>query len=188
MPIQITPNTLPDYHFLFIAPNVEPEWFFTAARRYYETYNPTIISDGELMKLIPPSFTVIVSILARRDAFRSMAVQVAQARETAYLDALIYESAAEAEIALNSRVNTGQPFGVPLIPTPTPFLRDPILTTPGAIVSTPDPNMTNFTGFVTQVPTEPAGFITFTPSPTVNFEDDVNIVTSPTPGAIIGGN
>ncbi|MEL6271299.1 MAG: hypothetical protein AAFU54_15845 [Chloroflexota bacterium] len=188
MPLQITPDTLPDYHFLYIAPNVEPDWFFVAARQYYETYRPTIISNGDLIAIIPPSFTVVVSILARRDAFRSMAVQVAQARETAYLDALIYETATEAEIALNSRAMSEQPFGVPLVPTPTPFLRDPILPTPGAIIATPDPDNTNFSGFVTQVPTEPAGFITLTPSPTPNFEDDAGIVTSATPGAIVGGN
>ncbi|MEM6284478.1 MAG: hypothetical protein AAF787_19960, partial [Chloroflexota bacterium] len=59
---------------------------------------------------------------------------------------------------------------------------------PGAIVSTPDPENTNFSGFVTQVPTEPVGFITLTPSPTPAFADDPGIVTSATPGAIIGGN
>lgn len=184
MPLQITqtPDTLPDYHFFFVAPNVETGWLFDAARSYYDTFRPTIIIDGELLKLVPVQNTVAVSLLTQRDAFRVLAAQIAQARPNAMLDALVYETLEEATLALNNRAASNQPFGVPLTPTATPSLREPILPTPGAIVGGG-----NVAAQITPSPTEPlpaAGFITLTPSPTPEGGNDNPI--NPTPGAIVG--
>jgi hypothetical protein len=180
--MQITPDTLPDYHFLLVAPNVEPEWFFEAARRYFERFDPTVISDGKLIGIVPQSYTIAVSILTRRDAFRSLAVEVAKARENAYVDALVYDTLEAAKLALDTRAERNQPFGVPLVPTPTPALRDPIVPTPGAIFTNPQ---------AAGLPTSPpSGFITMTPSPTPQIGDP-NATPPPqidaTPGAITGG-
>ena len=180
----ITPDTLPDYHFLFIAPNVEASWLFQAGRAYVERFQPTVISNGDLLAMLPESATVAVSLLTRRDAFQSLAVEIAQARDDVYLDALVYETENEAALALNRRANENQPFGVPLTPTPTPAPRFPLERTPGAVVNEDgEPN------------TNPSGFITMTPSPTPNDannatpapSDDNSGQVSPTPGSITGG-
>lgn len=182
--MQITPDTLPDYHFLLIAPNVEPEWLFVAARAYFEQFSPTVITNGDLVGIIPQSYTIAVSILTRRDAFRSLAVEVARARENAFVDALVYESIDDAKLALDIRAERNQPFGVPLVPTPTPALRDPIVPTPGAIFTNPQ---------AAGIPTSPpSGFITMTPSPTPQLPDQNPAATppppiNPTPGAVTGG-
>ncbi len=117
---QITPDTLPDYHFLLIAPNLSADWLFQAARRYYDTFRPTVISDGELLALLPEDVTTAVSVLTRRDAFETFAVEVYKNRPNALLDALIYNTVREAATALNARAQANQPFGVPLRPTQAP--------------------------------------------------------------------
>ena len=202
MPIQLTPDTLPDYHFLFIAPNLGVEWFAEAARRYWERYQPTVISDAELISIVPEDQTVAVSLLALRDSFRTLAVEIAQARADHLLDTVLYDTVADAKIALDRRTELNQPFGVPLLPTPVPPTREPIQPPPGSVVggdqlplATP-----NTSGFITQVPTSPPGFITQTPSPTPsatqpnlpnNTDDDSGgdppSPITPTPGAILGG-
>lgn len=194
--MQITPDTLPDHHFLFIAPNLGAAWIFQAARTYWERYQPTIISDGALLELVPPDETVIVSLLTQRDAFRVSAVAIAQAREDAFLDALVYESPQEAALALDNRVALNQPFGVPLTPTQAPPTRQPLTPTLGSILdqpSQPTPTPTvpaNTSGFITQTPSPAPGgnLITQTPSPTPEADDDTTDPLNPTPGAIIGGN
>ncbi len=187
MAYQITPDTLPDYHFLFIVPNVEADWLFSAARAYYTRFEPTVIQDAGLIAIVPAEYTIAVSLLTRRDAFRTFAVAIAKARENAYLDALVYENVTEAASALNARAQANQPFGVPLIPTPTPSLRDPIVPTPGAITGGA---VTGSSQPGTQVPTPSSGFITMTPSPTSDlpdYESDAGSAeVSPTPGAIVG--
>ncbi len=192
MAYQITPDTLPDYHFLFIVPNVEADWLFDAARTYYNRFKPTIVQDAGLIAIVPLEYSVSVSLLTRRDAFRTFAVEVAKAREDAFLDALVYENAAEAASALNARAEANQPFGVPLVPTPTPSLRDPILPTPGAITGG-GAITEGGSGFVTQQPTASTGFITVTPSPAptlpnLDAQGEPREEISPTPGAIVGGS
>ena len=197
MSTQITPDTLPDYHFLFLAPNLSMEWFVEAARRYWERFKPTVVSDAQLIEIVPEDQSVAVSLLAMRDTFQRLAVEIAQARADHLLDALVYETAEEAMIALNSRADTNQPFGVPLLPTPIPPTREPLQPTPGSVLgggqlplATP-----NTSGFITQVPTSPSGFITQTPSPTSPAQNTIpddtdnggdNPIT-PTPGSILGG-
>jgi hypothetical protein len=189
---QITPDTIPDYHFLMIAPNLGGEWFFRGARRYWERFDLTVIPNGDLLALLPEEVTVAVSILSMRDAFDSLLAEVVRNRPDAYIDALIYNSVREAATALEARANNYQPFGVPLAPTAIPPTRLPLEPTIGSILDAPPPGTPtptpNTSGFVTQVPTAPSGFITQTPSPTPDPDDDDDDGSiQPTPGSIIGG-
>jgi hypothetical protein len=196
---QLTPDVRPDYHFLLVAPNLEPEWLFRAARLYWETFDLTVISDGVLLSLLPPEPTVAVSVLTRRDAYERMAVEVLGNREDAYLDLLIYDSVREAAIALDARAQSFQPFGVPLRPTEIPPTREIIQPTPGSIIgggevpSGPATATPNTSGFVTQVPTPTPGNLgqpptpsPSTPAPDDNSDDGPSPI-QPTPGSVIGG-
>lgn len=184
---QITPDTLPDFHFLLIAPNLEAAWLFDAARAYWDAFQPTVIQDGTLIRLVPADKTIAVSILTRRDTFQRMAVE-ASARPDVLLDALVYDTLNEAMTTLNQRAASNQPFGVPLIPTPVPPTQVPVQPTPGAILGGGLPTATpNTSGFVTQVPTSPAGFITQTPTPTPADDTPNDNNVNPTPGSLLGG-
>lgn len=179
---------------MYIAPELGVDWFFSAARRYWERFRPTVVQNTDLLYLVPDDRTVTVSLLTRRDSFQLLAVEVAQAHPTALLDVLVYESAQEAQLALDSRAETYQPFGVPLRPTAIPPTREPIPVTPGSILGgsldlpTATPNESGFNTATPQPPANP-GFITQTPtpSPTPNNDDPQNPIDDATPGSILGG-
>lgn len=182
-----SPDTLPNYHFLLIAPNLGAEWFFDAARAYWESFRPIVVSDLELVRLIPGAYSIIVTLVARRDTASQWGVWLAQNVPAALLDPVIYDLFDETRAALDQRVQTNQPFGVPLLPTATPV--PAISPSPGSLIG--GPATAN-----TAVPTRPAGgFITQTPTPasaapiaqpTLPATDSQQPVY-PTPGPITGG-
>lgn len=181
-PMPPSPDTLPNYHFLLIAPNLGAEWLFDAARQYYERFRPIAVSDLELIRLIPPQFSVAVTLIARKDTAPQWGVWVAQIAPNALFDAVVYDFFDDTRAVLNTRAQSNQPFGVPLVPTPT--FPPPVSPTPGSLLGgpvTPQP-----------VPTRPAGgFITQTPTPGVEQPPPATTDPSqpiyPTPGPITGG-
>ncbi len=167
-----SPDTLPNYHFLLIAPNLGAEWLFDAARAYWERFRPTVVSDLELIRLIPAPYTVAVSVIARRDTASQWGVWIAQTMPDALFDPLVFDLFDDAKAALNQRAQFNQPFGVPLAPTPTPaFLVNP---TPGSLIGGPAPTRA------------PGGFVTQTPTPAPT-EPAPQQPIQPTPGPITGG-
>lgn len=175
------PDLFPEFHFLMIAPSLGAEWLFDAARVYWDRYRPTIITDFEFVRLIPPDRAITVTVIARRDSAPALGVELAQAAPTAYFDAVIHELFDEMKAALNDRVERNMPFGVPL----SAQLPEEGAGGAGAAIPTPWlPPTHPPAGFVTATPT--------TPPPTqVPPTTDPN-VTPPatverTPGPIIGG-
>src|SRR2546421_419839 len=79
-------NTLPDYHFLLIAPNLGAEWLFDAARNYWNRFRPTVISDLSFVRLIPGNYTVAVTAIAQKDTAPQIGVDLAQVRGDALFD------------------------------------------------------------------------------------------------------
>ncbi len=161
---------LPTYHFLLIAPNLGSEWLFDAARLYWETFRPTVVTDFVLLQMIPPQYSIGVTLIARRDLIGFLGAQLGQTAPTARLDPIVYDYPEDAQLTLDGRARLNQPFGVPL-PPPATLVPPPTLTpTPGE----PPPPTRPPGGFITQTPTpDPQA----TPAP-----------IQPTPGAITGDN
>lgn len=178
-----SPDTLPNYHFLLMAPNLGAEWLFDAAREYWTRYRPIVVTDLELVRLIPGGYSVIVTTVARRDTAKQWAVWLAQNVPDALFDGVVYDLFEDTRKALNQRAQTDQPFGVPLKPTPTPI--PAISPSPGALI-----------GATAAPPTRaPGGFITQTPTPDIGQPTAVPTLPAatpgqpiyPTPGPITGG-
>lgn len=149
MPLQATPETYPDFHFLLIAPNLGAEWLFDAARRYWERYRPTVIEDYDFIPLIPPDRTITVTVVARRDSAPALGVELMRIRPDAYYDPVVRDTFEETKAELMRRADESQPFGVPIVqPTPTLDPNAPFIPTPRLLPTRP-----------------PAGFVTATPSP-----------------------
>jgi hypothetical protein len=167
---QTRPDVYPEYDFLLVAPNLGAEWLFDAARAYWERYRPTIITDLEFVRLIPQERTIVVTVIALRDMASQLGVQLAQINPNAYYDPVVYTLFDDARAALEQRVNTNQPFGVPMqssLPTPDPNA-----------TAIPTPRL---------VPTNPpAGFVTMAP-PTAQPGEQEPTPLVPTPGPITGG-
>jgi len=165
--VQIGPDIYPDHHFLLIAPNLGSEWFFDAARKYWERYRPTVVSSTRFIGLVPPDKTVTVTVVARRDIEPDIARQMIVTAPNAYYDPVVFEAFDDAKAELNRRAEQGQPFGMPLsVPTPTY-----------------DPNMP----VVIPTATHPPGFITQTPDPALLTPESTRQQLNPTPGPITGG-
>jgi hypothetical protein len=189
------PDKLPDFHFLLVAPNLGAEWVFDAARNYWLRFRPTIISDFELLRIIPPEYSISVTVLTRRDMVPRFGVNLAQIAPQALFDPVAYDFFDDARLALDGRAELGQPFGVPLsatdIPTMTPSEtgvpitdtpRDAIEATVGPIATDgPSPTPTS-SGFVTQTPTPESADQTAQPETTETPRDPIY----PTPGPITG--
>jgi hypothetical protein len=178
---QARPDIYPDFHFLLLAPNLGAEWLFDAARAYWDRFRPTIIPDFEFIRLIPPEFTVIVTVVTRRDMVDTLGVELAQANLNAYYDAVTHDQFEDMRKALSDRATIGAPFGVALSqPTPTLDPNAPIIPTPRLFPTNPP------AGFVTQAPPmtpAPATAVPPTFTPETGGQEPVPI--SPTPGSII---
>lgn len=167
-------DTLPDYHFLLVAPNLGPEWLFDAARAYWGRFQPTVISDLALIAHIPPALMLAVTVLARHDRAPQYGVELAQQAPHALFDPVVYDFIEDAQAALDLRAQLNQPFGVPLIPTAT---------------WTPAPTAIPLAPTAGPVVPQGSGFITQTPTPTPTPPDDSAAPQplSPTPGPVTGG-
>ncbi len=169
-------NTLPNYHFLLVAPNLGPEWLFDAARAYWDRFQPTVISDLTLIPFIPPALTLAVTVLARHDRAPQYGVELAQQAPHALFDPIVYDLIEDARTAFDLRAQLNQPFGVPLIPTAT-WTPAP---TAIPLAPTAGPVVPQGSGFITQTPTPDQPPPT-TPTPPVPPP------LSPTPGPVTGG-
>ncbi|MCK6581000.1 MAG: hypothetical protein L6Q98_23145 [Anaerolineae bacterium] len=168
-----TPDQYPDFHFLFIAPHLGAEWFFDAARLYWDRYRPTVISGFDFLSFVPPDRSVIVTAVMLRDYAARAGVDLARIRPSAYFDAVVRETFEETQRVLDQRAQLAQPFGVPIREaTLTPFPLDFAIPTP-------------------MLPLQDAGFVTATPSPQTPPTADPGQPTpaplQPTPGSILGG-
>ncbi len=179
----LTPNTLPNYHFLFIAPGLGVEWFFDAARHYFDRFRPTVVTNLDFVRIIPQEYSFALTAIVRRDAAADWGVQLAQLRPTALYDPVVYETVEDAKRTLDQRAEFSQPFGVPLInETPQAVLEEGLLDS----IPTPLVPMQNAEGWVTvtPIPTVPT---TPTPPPTPLPTGDPIPPVEATPGSLIGG-
>lgn len=168
-------NTLPDYHFLLIPSNMGAEWLFDAARSYWERFRPTVISDFELVKLIPEARSVNVTVIAQRDRMAFLGVEMGQAVPRALFDPIPFDLFNDIKAELGRRAEQNEPFGVPLLPTPTPT------TAPTAQQVMPTPGPITGVGFITQTPT-PDLSTPATPLPTSDGAAQEPL--DPTPGPV----
>jgi len=174
---QASPDTYPDLHFLYIARNIPADWFFDAARAYWDRFRPTVISNFDLLSILPSDRTIIVTALVMRDSAAVAGVDLARSRPDVYFDAIVRDSFEEASITFAQRVGLNQPFGVPLLDS-TPPPTDAAIPTP-------------------MLPIQPRNYVTVTPpaaAPAAPVTPEAPTVVptpapiQPTPGSIIGGS
>ncbi len=101
----------PDFHFIVMAPGLQSNWFFVAARRYWQRFRPSVVDDINLIGFIPPERTIAITTLARYDTADFLRTQIQQHFPDARHDELIYDTIEEAQAALDARAASGQRFG-----------------------------------------------------------------------------
>ncbi len=110
----------PDYHFLYIDPTLDADWFLVAARRYWERFRPIVIGDLDLINYVPGNRSVAITTLARRDMAKKIADDVTKRYPKAKYDPLVYDYLDEIKLTLDGRADFQQRFGIPEVPAATP--------------------------------------------------------------------
>ncbi len=100
-----------DYHFMVLAPGLQSAWFFQAARRFWQHFQPIVTDQVELLSYIPPDASVAVTLLARPDTANYMREQIEEQRPGIHLDMIVVDDLPLMESILNARADSGLPFG-----------------------------------------------------------------------------
>ncbi|NDJ52133.1 MAG: hypothetical protein GYB68_03490 [Chloroflexi bacterium] len=100
-----------EYHFLILAPGLQAAWFFQAARRYWQRFQPIVTDDWALLSYIPGDAPVAVTLLARSDTAAFAQVQIEALRPGVRLDMVVVDDLTLMESVLNSRAEASLPFG-----------------------------------------------------------------------------
>ncbi len=100
-----------DYHFMILAPGLQSAWFFQAARRFWQRYQPIVTDQVDLLSYLPAGATVGVTLLARPDTASYAQNQILAQRPDCHLDAIVVDDLPLMESILNARAESGLPFG-----------------------------------------------------------------------------
>jgi len=99
------------YHFLVLAPGLQSAWFFQAARQYWQRFQPIVSDNLALLSYLPATASVTVTVLARPDTADYMKRQIEAQRSGVTLDMVVESDLPAMELKLNTRAQSGQPFG-----------------------------------------------------------------------------
>ncbi len=101
----------PDLHWVILAPGLQADWFFQAARRYWQTFRPTVLPDWDLITFVPNTRSLAVTVLARSDTAEYVAQQIGERWPNVRLDAVVFDTLPEMQAELDRRANYQKRFG-----------------------------------------------------------------------------
>lgn len=102
----------PDFHFVILAPGLEPEWFFETAQPYWNTFRPIVTTLTDFIPLMPYNKSVAATVIAPPDSLDEMIGAIKDPYPNVWLDLVPIQGdfATLAEI-FNDRVWSNQRFG-----------------------------------------------------------------------------
>jgi hypothetical protein len=101
----------PDYHWLILAPGLQADWFFQAARRYWQTFRPTVLTEWETIRFLPNTKSLAVTVLARSDTIEYMTERIQMQWPNVMFDAVVFDNLTEMQAELDRRATYQQRFG-----------------------------------------------------------------------------
>ncbi|NDJ52134.1 MAG: hypothetical protein GYB68_03495 [Chloroflexi bacterium] len=115
-PTQATPGPgpaqgIPDLHWLVLAPGLQADWFFQAARRYWQTFRPTVMTGWEMIELLPAGVSLGVTVLARPDTISYMDEQIRDPWPNVVYDPIVANTLEEMAQELERRATYNIRFG-----------------------------------------------------------------------------
>jgi hypothetical protein len=115
------PTALPNFHFIYLAPGLSVDYFFVAARRYWQTFRAIVIYDLSLIDYIPGQYSIAITTLARSDTAPSVKALIESSYGARlYHDLLVYDFVEDLQLTLDARAERNEPFGLPLISPSSP--------------------------------------------------------------------
>ncbi len=101
----------PDYHFLILAPGFDTNWFFSAARDYWDKYRPTVLSATDFIAYLPTTRSLATTVLSTPDLVDYMSHHIKDRWPNVYFDLIVAEDTGTIADALAQRVTSGRRFG-----------------------------------------------------------------------------
>jgi len=101
----------PDYHWLVLAPGLQADWFFQAARNYWQTFRPTVLTDWRMIRNVPASKSMAVTVLARSDTIAYLNKRIRDTWPNLYYDAIVYDNLSQMQAELDRRADVLKRFG-----------------------------------------------------------------------------
>jgi hypothetical protein len=100
-----------DYHFIILAPGVDPEVFFQAAEVYWLRFQPVLLDSPELISLVPYDKSLAVTVIAPPAQVDAMNEQIRDQWPTIWYDLIVVDTPTALIDVFNQRVSSGRRFG-----------------------------------------------------------------------------
>ena len=101
----------PDYHWLILAPGLQADWFFQAAGRYWQTFRPSVFTNWDMIRMLPSTKSLAVTVLARSDTAGYMEKDIRKAWVNVYYDPIVFNTLEEMQAELDRRATYRKRFG-----------------------------------------------------------------------------
>lgn len=105
------PEGDPDEHWLILAPGLQADWFFQAARRYWQVFRPVVLPDWDLIAQVPPTRSLAVTVLARQDTIDYINEHIRDAWPNVRYDPVVFDTLGDMQAELDRRANEQKRFG-----------------------------------------------------------------------------
>jgi hypothetical protein len=101
----------PDFHWLILAPGLQAEWFFQAARRYWQSFRPTLMTDWDMIGYLPRKKSLAVTVLARPDTIDYLDANIRDEWPNVFYDPIVADDLAAMQAELDRRADAQRRFG-----------------------------------------------------------------------------
>jgi hypothetical protein len=101
----------PDYHWLVLAPGLQADWFFQAARRYWQTFRPMVLTEWDLIRFMPTNKSLAVTVLARSDTIEYVTERIQVQWPSILFDPVVYDNLGDMQKELDNRATYQKRFG-----------------------------------------------------------------------------
>ncbi|GAB4576244.1 MAG: hypothetical protein Kow0077_31740 [Anaerolineae bacterium] len=101
----------PDHHFVILAADIPPDWFFQAAEQYWLRFRPVLIDSTALIPRLPYDKTLAVTVITPSSGVEAFNTQIRDRWPTIWYDVIIADTLTDLVEVLNQRVTSGRRFG-----------------------------------------------------------------------------
>jgi hypothetical protein len=101
----------PDYHFIVLSPDFDASWLFTSAHDYWDRFRPALVTNIDLVGIVPGTKSLAVTALCTPAQANALAKSILALGPNVYLDLLAPATPDELIATLTTRVASGRRFG-----------------------------------------------------------------------------
>lgn len=101
----------PDFHFIVMSQDFDASWLFVAAHDYWDRFSPVLITNTDLIGVVPATKSLAVTALCTPAQANNLAQAILALGPNVYLDLLAPATPDALAATLNARVASSRRFG-----------------------------------------------------------------------------